>query len=58
MLLVQGDSTGSSVDPEVAVEHMVVQQSGRGQDTTAAQNSGGEKGNKEGSKDGGAPPKR
>ncbi|GLD49345.1 E3 ubiquitin-protein ligase rnf213-alpha-like protein, partial [Lates japonicus] len=59
------DSKGSSVDPEVQVEHMVVQQSGSGQDSTPAQTSDGDKGNKDGSKDNtesntpaGPPPKR
>lgn len=65
MLLVQYESRGSSVDPEVPVEHMAVQQSDSGQDTTAAQTSEAEKGSKDDSKDNtessipaGPPPKR
>lgn len=51
MLLVQADSTGSSVDPEGAVEPMEVQVSGNGQDSTAAQTSDADKGSKDDSKD-------
>lgn len=41
MLFVQADSKGSSVDPEV--KHMVVQQSGKGQNSAPAQTSAGNK---------------
>ena len=51
MLLVQTDSKGSSVDPEVKVESMEVQQSSSGQDLTAKQTSDADKGNKDDSKD-------
>lgn len=59
MLLVQADSTGSSVDPQGTVEDMVVQAS------TAAQTSNSDHGGKDGTKDNtqssipaGPPPKR
>ncbi|XP_022072402.1 E3 ubiquitin-protein ligase rnf213-alpha [Acanthochromis polyacanthus] len=48
----KADSTGSSVDPEVTESHMVVEQSGSGQDSTPAQTSEGDTGSKDGSKDG------
>lgn len=51
MLLIQGDSKGSSVDPEVKVESMEVQQSGSGHDSSAKQTSDADKGNKDDSKD-------
>ena len=51
MLLVQGDNKGSSVDPEVKVESVEVQQSSSGQDSTAKQTSDTDKGNKDDSKD-------
>ncbi|XP_044037270.1 E3 ubiquitin-protein ligase rnf213-alpha [Siniperca chuatsi] len=54
----KADSTGSSVDPEGTVEHMVVQQSGSGQDSTAAQTSDADKGSKESSTPALPPPKR
>lgn len=40
-------STGSSVDPEVTVEHMEVQQSGSGPDSTPTQTSDADKGTKD-----------
>lgn len=51
MLLVQAESPGSSVDPDGTIEPMVVQQSGSRQDSTAAQTSDSNKGNKAGTKD-------
>ncbi|XP_040012185.1 E3 ubiquitin-protein ligase rnf213-alpha isoform X2 [Xiphias gladius] len=60
----KADSTGSSVDPEVIVEHMVVQQSPSGQKSTPAQTSDSDKGTKDGSNNtesntsAGPPPKR
>lgn len=51
MLLVQADSTGSSVDPVETGGDMEVQQSGGEEDSTAAQTSDDESGNKDGSKD-------
>ncbi|XP_023265809.1 E3 ubiquitin-protein ligase RNF213 [Seriola lalandi dorsalis] len=47
----KADTKGSSVDPEKPVEHMEVQQSGSGQDSTPAKTSGDDKGTKGGSKD-------
>ncbi|XP_071329691.1 E3 ubiquitin-protein ligase rnf213-alpha [Trachinotus anak] len=47
----KADSTGSSVDPEKTVEHMEVQQSGSGQDSTPAKTLDTDKGTKGGSKE-------
>lgn len=47
MILVQAVSTGSSVDPAVTVEHMEVQQSGSGPDSTPTQTSDADKGTKD-----------
>ncbi|KAM9346074.1 E3 ubiquitin-protein ligase rnf213-alpha-like [Symphorus nematophorus] len=47
----KADSQGSSVDPEGKAEPMVVQQSGSGQDSTAAQTSDADKGGKDGTMD-------
>ncbi|XP_038557039.1 E3 ubiquitin-protein ligase rnf213-alpha [Micropterus salmoides] len=47
----KAESPGSSVDPDGTIEPMVVQQSGSRQDSTAAQTSDSNKGNKAGTKD-------
>ncbi|XP_075942052.1 E3 ubiquitin-protein ligase rnf213-alpha-like isoform X1 [Anarhichas minor] len=51
----KADGTGSSVDQDGTVEHMVDQQSGSKQDSTAAQHSDADKGSKDGSKKSSSP---